>query len=166
MIDMLLVFGVIAVILLVTALASGIVERSPLSFPLMFLGLGLVLGKQGFGAIELGPHDQVLEVYRDFGFDEVLVKLSTRPEKRVGDDALWDQAEQALEQVLMAYSGTLLFVSHDRRFTSLLAQELWVVDQCRNIVNIFRQSLSAGDEFFGDTITQIFPKVYQGELHP
>ena len=62
MIDMLLVFGVIAVILLVTALASGIVERSPLSFPLMFLGLGLVLGKQGFGAIELGPHDQVLEV--------------------------------------------------------------------------------------------------------
>ena len=55
-------FGVIAVILLVTALASGIVERSPLSFPLMFLGLGLILGKQGFGAIELGPHDQILEV--------------------------------------------------------------------------------------------------------
>jgi threonyl-tRNA synthetase len=45
-------------------------------------------------------HDQVLEVYRDFGFEEVLVKLSTRPEKRVGDDALWDKAEQALEQVL------------------------------------------------------------------
>ena len=62
MIDMLLVFGVIAVILVVTALASGIVERSPLSFPLMFLGLGLILGERGFGAIELGPHDQVLEV--------------------------------------------------------------------------------------------------------
>ena len=62
MIDILLVFGVIAVILIVTALASGIVERSPLSFPLMFLGLGLVLGEQGFGAIELGPHDQALEV--------------------------------------------------------------------------------------------------------
>ena len=59
---MMLVFGVVAVILLVTALASGIVERFPLSFPLMFLGQGLVLGKQGFGAIELGSHDQILEV--------------------------------------------------------------------------------------------------------
>jgi NhaP-type Na+/H+ or K+/H+ antiporter len=59
---MMLVFGVVTVILLVTALASGIVERFPLSFPLMFLGLKLVLGKQGFGAIELGPHDQILEV--------------------------------------------------------------------------------------------------------
>jgi NhaP-type Na+/H+ or K+/H+ antiporter len=57
-----LVFGVIAIILVVTTLASGIVERSPLSFPLMFLGLGLVLGKHGFGVIELGPHDQILEV--------------------------------------------------------------------------------------------------------
>ena len=46
-------------------------------------------------------HDQVLEVYRDFGFDELLVKLSTRPENRVGEDALWDKAEQALEQVLV-----------------------------------------------------------------
>ena len=45
-------------------------------------------------------HDQVLEVYRDFGFEQVLVKLSTRPKNRVGDDALWDKAEQALEQVL------------------------------------------------------------------
>ena len=59
---MMLVFGVVAVILLATALASGIVERFPLSFPLMFLGLKLVLGKQGFGAIELGTHDQILEV--------------------------------------------------------------------------------------------------------
>ena len=59
---MMLVFGVVAVILLATALASGIIERFPLSFPLMFLGLKLVLGKQGFGANELRPHDQILEV--------------------------------------------------------------------------------------------------------
>ena len=44
--------------------------------------------------------DLVFEVYKDFGFEEVLVALSTRPEKRVGDDALWDKAEHALEKAL------------------------------------------------------------------
>jgi threonyl-tRNA synthetase len=42
--------------------------------------------------------DLLFEVYRDFGFDEVLVKLSTRPEKRVGSDDLWDKAEKSLER--------------------------------------------------------------------
>ena len=40
------------------------------------------------------------EVYNDFGFSDVLVKLSTRPEKRVGSDETWDQAEQALAAAL------------------------------------------------------------------
>jgi threonyl-tRNA synthetase len=44
--------------------------------------------------------DLLYEVYRDFGFDEVLVKLSTRPEQRVGSDEVWDRAEQALEEAL------------------------------------------------------------------
>ena len=44
--------------------------------------------------------DLLYEVYADFGFDEVIVKLSTRPEQRVGEDALWDQAEKALEDAL------------------------------------------------------------------
>ncbi len=38
----------------------------------------------------------LLEIYRDFGFDEVRVKFSDRPEKRVGSDETWDKAEQAL----------------------------------------------------------------------
>jgi threonyl-tRNA synthetase len=42
------------------------------------------------------------KVYRDFGFDDVLVKLSTRPEKRVGSDAQWDTAEQSLAASLEA----------------------------------------------------------------
>ncbi len=42
------------------------------------------------------------EVYRDFGFDEVSVAFSTRPEQRVGDDALWDKAEAALQRALAA----------------------------------------------------------------
>ncbi len=44
--------------------------------------------------------DLLFEVYRDFGFDEVLVKLSTRPEQRVGEDILWDKAEKSLEDAL------------------------------------------------------------------
>jgi threonyl-tRNA synthetase len=40
------------------------------------------------------------EIYREFGFNEVLVKLSTRPEKRIGDDAQWDLAEKTLAAAL------------------------------------------------------------------
>ena len=46
--------------------------------------------------------DLLFEVYGDFGFHEVIMKLSTRPENRVGEDASWDKAEQALEQALNA----------------------------------------------------------------
>ncbi len=45
-------------------------------------------------------NDLILSIYRDFGFEDVVVKLSTRPEKRVGSDAAWDQAEAAMSAVL------------------------------------------------------------------
>ncbi|WP_394236346.1 threonine--tRNA ligase [Pseudomonas anguilliseptica] len=41
-----------------------------------------------------------LQVYADFGFSDVKMKLSTRPAKRVGDDAFWDRAEEALANAL------------------------------------------------------------------
>jgi len=44
--------------------------------------------------------DLLFEVYRDFGFDEVLVKFSTRPSLRVGSDAVWDRAERSLQDAL------------------------------------------------------------------
>ena len=44
--------------------------------------------------------DLLFEVYKDFGFEDVILKLSTRPEKRVGDDSLWDKAEKALQEAL------------------------------------------------------------------
>jgi len=44
--------------------------------------------------------DLLFEVYKDFGFTDVLIKLSTRPEKRVGSDEVWDKAEKALELAL------------------------------------------------------------------
>jgi len=46
--------------------------------------------------------DLVFDVYKDFGFENVEVALSTRPEQRVGSDEIWDQAEQALEDSLKA----------------------------------------------------------------
>jgi len=45
-------------------------------------------------------NDLMLSVYADFGFDSLVVKLSTRPEKRVGSDALWDRAEEVMLKVL------------------------------------------------------------------
>lgn len=45
-------------------------------------------------------NDLILSTYADFGFTEIMVKLSTRPEKRVGDDALWDRAESVMGEVL------------------------------------------------------------------
>ena len=44
----------------------------------------------------------LMETYKDFGFNDIEVKLSTRPEKRVGSDEVWDQSEKALEEALKA----------------------------------------------------------------
>jgi threonyl-tRNA synthetase len=46
-------------------------------------------------------NDLILSTYADFGFDQIVVKLSTRPEKRVGSDALWDHAEDVMTRVLI-----------------------------------------------------------------
>ena len=42
----------------------------------------------------------LIEVYADFGFTDIVYRLATRPEKRVGDDSVWDKAEAALAQAL------------------------------------------------------------------
>ena len=51
-------------------------------------------------AESLAVNDLILSIYEDFGFHDVVVKLSTRPEKRVGSDEVWDKAEKALGDVL------------------------------------------------------------------
>ncbi len=48
--------------------------------------------------------DLLFDVYRDFGFEDVIIRLSTRPEQRVGSDEVWDKAEQALADALAAKS--------------------------------------------------------------
>ena len=45
-------------------------------------------------------NDLILTTYKDFGFEQIVVKLATRPEKRVGTDAMWDHAEDVLRRIL------------------------------------------------------------------
>ena len=45
-------------------------------------------------------NDLILSVYGDFGFDHIMLKLSTRPEQRVGTDAMWDHAEAVMTDVM------------------------------------------------------------------
>jgi threonyl-tRNA synthetase len=51
-------------------------------------------------AESLKINEMILSIYKDFGFEDIVVKLATRPEKRVGSDAAWDKAETALFKVL------------------------------------------------------------------
>ncbi len=55
-------FALIAIVLLVTPLISGLVDRSPLSFAFLFLLLGLVIGEGGLSLVELDVHDPLLEI--------------------------------------------------------------------------------------------------------
>ncbi|MEM9500085.1 MAG: threonine--tRNA ligase, partial [Pseudomonadota bacterium] len=48
----------------------------------------------------LKVNELVLSIYRDFGFDDVHIKLSTRPENRIGSDESWDRSESALKTAL------------------------------------------------------------------
>jgi len=47
-------------------------------------------------------NNQILSIYQDFGFDDVRIKFSDRPDKRIGEDAIWDKAEAALMAALKA----------------------------------------------------------------
>ncbi|MBP5982016.1 MAG: threonine--tRNA ligase [Halomonas sp.] len=47
-------------------------------------------------------HRQALKVYTDFGFEDIAIKIALRPEKRIGSDDVWDQAEDALRGALTA----------------------------------------------------------------
>ena len=50
----------------------------------------------------LAMNDLILSIYEDFGFSDVRIKFSDRPDKRIGDDAVWDKAEAALMAALKA----------------------------------------------------------------
>lgn len=60
--SLLVAFALIAVVLIVSTLATGIVQRTPISFPMIFLGIGFLIGQGGLGLIHIGPHSAVLQV--------------------------------------------------------------------------------------------------------
>ncbi len=66
------IFGIIALIFIISALASGAVERSPLSFPMIFLGLGFILGDNGLRIIRVGLDDPTLEIVATLSLSFVL----------------------------------------------------------------------------------------------
>src|SRR5262245_49856354 len=70
--DAITTFGLVAVVLIVAALGSGLVERAPISFPMIFLGIGLLLSGPGLGVIEINAHDPTLEVVATFSLALVL----------------------------------------------------------------------------------------------
>jgi NhaP-type Na+/H+ or K+/H+ antiporter len=55
-------FVLFAIVLIVAPLASGLVQRAPISFPMIFLGMGILLGERGLNVLSLSPHDKSLEV--------------------------------------------------------------------------------------------------------
>lgn len=59
--DFLAVSLLVALVLMISALTSGLVERAPISFPIIFLGLGFLLGERGFNFLSVAPGDPLLE---------------------------------------------------------------------------------------------------------
>ena len=118
--DFLTAFGLIALILMITALASGLVERSPLSFPLMFLGFGFALGEGGLGIIDMGPHDPLLEVVATLTLSLVLFLDATKLQ-------LEELGKRWLAPALVLGPGTGLIIALGAVALALLLDFGWVL---------------------------------------
>jgi len=102
------------------------------------------------------------KVYADFGFDDVLVKLSTRPEKRVGSDESWDRAEAALAAALekngLAFDlqpGEGAF--YGPRIESTLKDTLGRLWQCGTIQLDFNLPVRLGAEYVAEDNSRKIP---------
>ncbi|MCA1718465.1 MAG: cation:proton antiporter [Actinobacteria bacterium] len=102
--DLLTAFALVAVVLTIAGLASGLVERAPLSFPIVFLGLGFLLGEHGLGILEFGPEDPLLESVATLTLALVLCLEGVR----IGNDSM--EGAGAVP-VLSLGPGTLIIVS-------------------------------------------------------
>ena len=102
---------------------------------------------------ECATYTKLLQaVYADFGFEQIIYKLATRPAKRVGSDALWDKAEAALANSLTA-SGVSFIVSegdgafYGPKIEYSLKDALGRVWQCGTMQVDFNMPMRLGAEF-------------------
>ena len=102
--DLLTAFALVAVVLTIAGLTSGFVERAPLSFPIVFLGLGFMLGEHGLGVLEFVPEDPLLESVATLTLALVLCLEGVR----IGNDSM--EGAGAVP-VLSLGPGTLIIVS-------------------------------------------------------
>ena len=102
--ELLAAFALAAVVLTLSALASGIVERAPLSFPIIFLGLGFLIGEWGFGLLTLSPEDPTLETIAILTLALVLFLDAVRMEAEEVRGA-------GLVPILSLGPGTLIIIS-------------------------------------------------------
>ncbi len=102
------------------------------------------------------------EVYADFGFAEIIYKVATRPEKRVGADALWDKAEHALTESLRQ-SGVNFEVSpgegafYGPKIEYSLKDAIGRVWQCGTMQVDFNMPVLLGAEFVDEHSTRKHP---------
>ena len=116
---------------------------------------------------QIGPEvsdfiDLLQRVYRDFGFDEIIYKLSTRPPKRVGSDETWEVAEKALADALNAkgfpweeMKGEGAFYGPKVEFS--LRDSIGRVWQCGTIQVDFSMTARLGAEYVAEDNTRRTP---------
>jgi sodium/hydrogen antiporter len=100
--DLLSALALLAVVLTVSALLSGLIERAPVSFPLVFLGIGVLVGEQGLGLLHVHPHDVSLEAV---GTISLALVLFLDAVKLRSDESGW------LIPALILGPGTLLTIT-------------------------------------------------------
>jgi threonyl-tRNA synthetase len=102
------------------------------------------------------------KVYRDFGFESIIYRVSTRPEKRIGDDAVWDKAERALMEALQR-SGVEYAISpgegafYGPKIEYSLKDALGRVWQCGTIQVDFSMPGRLGAEYVAEDNTRRTP---------
>jgi len=131
-VELVAAFALLAVVLTVSALAAGLVERAPLSFPMLFLGLGFVLGPLGSGVMDLDLHSPALEAVATLTLALVLfldaVNLEVARERKD-----W------LVPALSLGPGTLLIV------LTVAAAGVWILDMEPVVAFLLGAVLSSTD---------------------
>ena len=102
------------------------------------------------------------KVYRDFGFSDIIYKVATRPDKRVGSDALWDKAEHAVMEALRISGCDFLVSPGDGAFYGpkieyTLKDALGRQWQCGTMQVDFNTAERLGGEYVTETSAKAYP---------